>query len=396
MRAWRKPTNEKTVLVENTVPTPPVPLAAVFPASNPVTTFLALTQTTCPYGEEWSKYNDVMEALGADMDSHGNYYLRIGEPEQSATIFAAHLDTANYLSGPVKHNIVIGKGKRLLAQTDGKTILGADDAAGVTVLLYLIHHNVPGLYYFFVGEEKGRLGSHGAALDERQLLMGHNRVICWDRCGTTSIITHQMMERSCSDVFANDLAARYEMAGVELTLDDGGTYTDSYSLFSLVPECTNISIGYENAHSVSEVQDLDFLKRMCEASLNIAWESLPTVQDCNDRPMEGGSWYTGSYGYYTGSYGYTGRISDRRAWSVSDDDYDFTDVLELAANGALTEKEAYEFCWNHPAEAAEFILMLSEDYYGYTGRTRVEPSHAKARATSAPSDVDFLWEGEEG
>ena len=44
----------------------------------------------------------------------------------------------------------------------GTTLLGADDKAGVTVMLHLINNNVPGLYYFFIGEEVGCIGSFQA------------------------------------------------------------------------------------------------------------------------------------------------------------------------------------------------------------------------------------------
>ena len=41
-----------------------------------------------------------------------------------------------------------------------KTILGADDKAGMVILLYMIEKKIPGLYYFFIGEEVGCIGSN--------------------------------------------------------------------------------------------------------------------------------------------------------------------------------------------------------------------------------------------
>jgi hypothetical protein len=49
-----------------------------------------------------------------------------------------------------------------MISTDGTTTLGADDKAGVSVLIWMMKHNIPGLYYFFIGEE-GCIGSGLAA-----------------------------------------------------------------------------------------------------------------------------------------------------------------------------------------------------------------------------------------
>jgi hypothetical protein len=45
-----------------------------------------------------------------------------------------------------------------MISTDGTTTLGADDT-GVSVLIWMMKHNIPGLYYFFIGEEVGCIGS---------------------------------------------------------------------------------------------------------------------------------------------------------------------------------------------------------------------------------------------
>ena len=112
-----------------------------------------------------------------------------------------------------------------LIKTDGKTILGADDKAGMTILLWMIKHNVPGLYCFFIGEEVGCIGSKAASKDPQ--FLKYDRMISFDRRGTTSVITHQSSKRCCSDKFAIELANQLNQSGLELAPDDTGVYTDS-------------------------------------------------------------------------------------------------------------------------------------------------------------------------
>jgi hypothetical protein len=62
--------------------------------------------------------------------------------------------------------------------------------------------------------------------------------------------------------------------------DDTGLYTDSVSYTHLIPECTNISVGYEGAHSSNERFDLEFLMLMLLPSLmKVDYSALPAVRD---------------------------------------------------------------------------------------------------------------------
>lgn len=230
-------------------------------------TFLALTKKTYPHGHEFRLRNYLPK--GNCKDKHGNYYYVIGE---SKTIFACHLDTVSMYHGPVKH-VIEGN----IIKTDGKTILGADDKAGVCVLLYLISQNIPGTYYFFIGEEVGCIGSKAAVLKDD--FSDYDRIISFDRRDVCSIITHQSMRRTCSEEFADALSKQYIDLGLELKPDDTGVHTDSDEFKEVISECTNISVGYYDEHHFTERQDIDFLEKLCMASAIIDWESLPTKRD---------------------------------------------------------------------------------------------------------------------
>jgi hypothetical protein len=93
-----------------------------------------------------------------------------------------------------------------------------------------------------------------------------------------------MFGRCCSDEFAKELAARLNAAGcgLDMKLDDTGILTDSAKFMSIVPECTNISVGYQAEHTFGESQDIEFLKKIARAASLIDWESLPAKRDPKD------------------------------------------------------------------------------------------------------------------
>ena len=115
--------------------------------------FLSLTSRTYPHGTE----SDIFPLLGEGLqvDDFGNLFIKIGE---SDVMFTAHLDTATSALSQVNH---VFEGN--IIKTDGKSILGADDKAGVAIMLNMIENRIPGLYFFFLGEEVGCVGSRKAA-----------------------------------------------------------------------------------------------------------------------------------------------------------------------------------------------------------------------------------------
>lgn len=238
--------------------------------------FKQLTKFTYPYETETGLVKYLPK--GYKEDGLGNYYLQIGD---TTTMFACHLDTACSYSKKVKH---ITEGNYI--KTDGSTILGADDKAGMTVMLYMIEKNIPGLYYFFIGEERGCIGS-GKLSDkwnEFEFSKYINKVVSFDRRGIDSVITEQLFGISCSDEFASELSNQLNLANAEFNFlpDPTGIYTDSAKFMDLVPECTNVSVGYYNEHTVNECQDIDFLIKLCHAVCKVDWESLPVVRDHAD------------------------------------------------------------------------------------------------------------------
>jgi hypothetical protein len=236
-------------------------------------TFLSMVTETYPKGHE----DEVVKFLnpGLTKDRHGNYYKVIGS---SDVMFTSHLDTVSTKSDVTL--ISRTKDGDEFLSSDGTTILGADDKAGVTVMLYMMAHNVPGVYYFFVGEESGGIGSGKVADDFRKTphLQGIKKCVSFDRRNYYSVITMQMYESCCSDEFADALCAELNAQGFRMNPDPTGVFTDSANFLELIPECTNISVGYFNEHTKTESLNVSFLERLAKACVKVDWAGLPVAR----------------------------------------------------------------------------------------------------------------------
>lgn len=222
--------------------------------------------------EESTKRNDLYF-----VDFCGNIHVDLRINKNNKTLFTAHVDTVHKEDGVNKYTT---KGHFIHADRD---VLGADDGAGVAILLHLIRNDVPAYYIFFQGEEKGGIGSSWLAKCDPNLLMEFNRAIAFDRKETYSIISHQGYTRCASDEFCEKLAAELNTAEGEFMYcpDNTGLYTDTAEFTYLIPECTNISVGYSNEHTIKESLDINHFYLLSKAVLKIDWDSLPTVRNPN-------------------------------------------------------------------------------------------------------------------
>lgn len=258
---------------------------------NPRDTFLALTARTYPHGHEEEVLNFLPEL---NEDEFGNYYKIIGD--KPTTMFTSHLDTADHRQNETERYSIIEDGVENIT-TGGETILGADDKAGVTVMLYMMAKNVPGLYYFFIGEERGGIGSKRLAngYEKVDYVKDIVRCVSFDRRGTGSVITRQLGRECCSETFAKALSDQYNGLGMQMTTDPTGIFTDSAMLMGVIPECTNISVGYMNEHTGREVQNITHLEKLCVASCKVDWDSLPTERSLDEAKNDANSDYPKEY-----------------------------------------------------------------------------------------------------
>jgi len=212
--------------------------------------------------------------IAVSYDAVGNLHVDARQDLLSRTLFVAHVDTVHREEGSNRFRKTRG-----MWYADGAP-LGADDGAGCALLMHLIHAQVPGYYIFTQGEEKGGIGAKYLADHSKELLAQFDRAIAFDRRGIDSIITHQGWGRCCSDDFAAALSDTMCADEVLMYLgDDTGVYTDTAEFVDIIPECTNISVGYDHEHSDRETLDLHHFKALAAAVVRIKWDELPTVRD---------------------------------------------------------------------------------------------------------------------
>lgn len=212
---------------------------------------------------------------GAQPDSYGNYWLTVGD-DMPTVMFSSHTDTVHISGG--RQRIYFDETAVELFDPKAKDAecLGADCTTGVWLMLQMIEAKVPGLYVFHRDEEYGCRGAEFVQKHLAESLVGIQAAIAFDRKGVTDVITHQCGYRCASDKFARSLA-KLLPAGNEPS--DLGVVTDTERYTRIIPECTNISVGYYNQHTANEVQDVRYALKLREHLINADWSSLVIARD---------------------------------------------------------------------------------------------------------------------
>jgi len=281
------------------------------------------------------------------VDGAGNLHIdnRIAG---SKTLFIAHVDT-------VHREVGANKIRKTATHwyADGAP-LGADDGAGVAMLMHLIHADVKGYYIFSQGEECGGIGAKHIATHHTDLLAQFDRAIAFDRRGIDSVISHQGMGRCASDVFcqalANDLNAFDET--LMYSPDDTGVYTDTAEFTDIIPECTNISVGYYSEHGDQENLDIVHFEALSKAVLKVMWDSLPTDRDPTVPEYKeykyNTAWWS-NYGVYGDATTHNKQVDSKYFGVWQDDDYWQTEDLIDGLYDAMVGN--YDFLLEQISEA---------------------------------------------
>lgn len=222
----------------------------------------------------------LLSIPGAYQDAYGNVHVERGV---SRVLFSAHTDTVHREGG--RQSVNYRRGIASVATSrrgNRRNCLGADDTAGCYILRELALANVPGHYVFHYGEERGGIGS--SALAEHcgpWLAESFDHAIAFDRRGYGDVITHQFGCRCASDTFANELSVRLNLFSRQFVYAPvkTGVYTDTAEYLDLIPECTNVSVGYHREHSSDETLDLNHVFRLIDAFRVIDCASLPIARE---------------------------------------------------------------------------------------------------------------------
>lgn len=223
------------------------------------------------------KYKPLTRFLDPDTKQIIAYGIEVktADGKESDTLFSSHVDTVHSVGGRQIPQYKDG----WLYKTDYRC-LGADDGAGVWLLLEMIDRKIPGYYLFHRGEERGGIGSKEMSISHKDFLKRFKRAIAFDRRSTHSVITKQGGKRTASDKFATSLAEKFNavmpLDFAFFSPDPGGSFTDTKNYVAIIDDCTNVSVGYEHEHSSDERLNVDYLIALRDACAVIDWSSIET------------------------------------------------------------------------------------------------------------------------
>lgn len=242
---------------------------------------------------------------GVMRDSVGNRLFLIGD-KGTNICWACHTDTVHYDEG--RQALRINRRGKIALDADSKaSCLGADCGAGVWLMRRMILAGKPGLYIFHRGEERGGKGSKYLAEHGEFLFRKIKFMISLDRKGKDSVITEQFGGITASNEFATSIAP---MLPEGFKADPTGSFTDSASYSKIIPECSNLSVGYESCHTKDETLDWQFLDNMLTHLLALDYSRLVAKRDPKAPNVK-------AYSY--NGVGYDSGHDWRKGWD--DDDY---------------------------------------------------------------------------
>ncbi|MBA4090277.1 MAG: hypothetical protein C0494_06770 [Sphingobium sp.] len=215
---------------------------------------------------------------GMIADAFGNRMLTIGG--RPRVMWSCHVDTVAARGG--QQDVGIDEhGIASLCNGRAGMSLGADDGAGIWIMLNMIAAGRPGLYLFHRGEEQGCLGSRWIQRNAPELLKDIDAAIAFDRAGFNDVITHQSYGRTCSDAFAASLAFALNELNTDFRYapDDTGVFTDTNEYAGIIPECTNLSVGYHGQHGPRETLDVGHCEKLLTAMLEFDASRLVIARD---------------------------------------------------------------------------------------------------------------------
>lgn len=287
---------------------------------------------------------EFISGLGVKHDRYGNRFLRIGD---APIMYSCHTDSVH--RNPGRQPVVAdAKNMKFSLHPDAGVMsncLGADNAAGIWVMREMILAKKPGLYIFHRGEECGGLGSKWITKQTPLVVQGIKAAIAFDRRNTKSIITFQWGGRCCSNAFADSLAAELKLGHSK---DMGGSFTDTANYTDLIPECTNVSVGFDNEHCTSETLDVQYLTELRQAMLELNYDNLVFERKAGEK--EPRTYYyhyeymdgeTSGYAYKK-PYSYSSKQYDERTkhWWQKDDVKKFPTYTYKNGKFARYEEEA--------------------------------------------------------
>ena len=281
-------------------------------------------------GLESNGYTVAIKLVGSksndgDMDGYLNYLIDVSKDDKLGNVlYVAHYDTVDRDTGytetryghgmpttytqnqATKKKVSIRDGvafiNEVLPENKSVGCLGADDGAGLAVMLNLLATGTIGGYCFTTGEEVGGVGASDVLDQAESFLKQYSYSIEIDRRGETDMVYEQSVGECASKDFAQWLCDSLNMGHKP---SDKGSYTDVATFAEVIPENVNIASGYINAHSADEQVSLPYLDNLAKAIKGLDWSKAKVTRKAGDFNLpvytrggySGGRYYGYDYGY---------------------------------------------------------------------------------------------------
>jgi len=201
---------------------------------------------------------------------------------KSTTLFSCHVDTCHSAkeSDGTQQALAFDPTMGHLMLLDKKTsgCLGADDGAGIYIMLKMMEAKVPGSYIFNTGEEKGGIGSRAFLAKNQAWLEMFDRAIAFDRADNYEVICTQGGSPCASVAAGEAIAKAFTDLGLPYEVSHRGSFTDTKIYAKAIPECFNMGVGYMDQHTPNEYLDVDHLEAFVAAAIKVNWGKIPTVR----------------------------------------------------------------------------------------------------------------------
>lgn len=206
---------------------------------------------------------------------------------KAKTLFSCHIDTvhSNAESDGSTQKLLFDESfQHVFLEEKTSTCLGADDGAGIYIMLKMIEAKVEGAYIFHRGEEKGGIGARAMTVKHKDWLEQFDCSIAFDRPGTNEVIITQGGSVCASPEFGLQLSKMLTEAGLPYENSVRGIFTDNRLYKQLIPCNVNLGVGYFNQHGNQEYLDWGHLNKLTEIACKLDWGSLKVFRKIEEEP----------------------------------------------------------------------------------------------------------------
>lgn len=293
----------------------------------------------------------------------------------SNTLFVAHYDTVDsdlirerklqaegsLADADLYKAVHIVNGVAMLKDKDAPnaaTCLGADDGAGLAVMLWLMEQGVLGGYCFTTGEECGGIGAGNITQHAQPFLKQYTHAIEIDRRGFSEVIISQGMGDCASEEFGKWLVQQLTDGEFAFAPSELGSYTDVATFAEIIPECVNLAAGYINAHSQAEQVYLPYLDFLGEKLKGIDFTQAPLKRTAGDFGFDK-TRYRDWTQYNSNSW--YGDLSAKDSYAV---EYLSDDDLRRLLAFCVNDHSFFEYVLAGNIQTKDDLNILCNDYYG--------------------------------